>query len=48
MSIAELNTIHTICEVERTQLLTILAMSGKNPNLAGFLLIQNCSNFLFV
>ena len=28
MSGAELSTLHTICEVERTQLLTILAMSG--------------------
>ena len=46
MSVAELNTLHTICEVERTQLLTILAMSVKNPQLAGFLLTQNRSNFL--
>ena len=48
MSVAELNTLHTICEVERTQLLTILAMSVKNPQLAGFLLTQNRSNFLYV
>ena len=48
MSVAELNTIHTICEVEGTQLLTILAMSVKNPQLAGFLLKQNRSNFLYV
>ena len=27
MSVAELNTLHTICEVERSQLLTILARS---------------------
>ena len=28
-SVAELNTLHTTCEVEKTQLLTILAMSVK-------------------
>ena len=50
MSVAEHNTfpLHTNCEVERTQLLTILAMSVKNPQLAGFLLTQNHSNFLYV
>ena len=31
MSVAELNTLHTLCQVERTQLLTILAMSVENP-----------------
>ena len=48
MSVAELDTLHTICGVERTQLLTILAMSVKNPQLAGFLLTQNRSNVLYV
>ena len=48
MSLAELNTPHTICEVERTQLLTILAKSVKNPQLLGFLLTQNRSNVLYV
>ena len=48
MTVAELNTLHTVCELERTQLLTILAMSVKNPQLAGFLLTQNRSNFLYV
>ena len=39
MTVQELNTLHTICELERTQLLlTILAMSVQNPQLAGFLL----------
>ena len=38
MTVQELNTLHTLCELERTQLLTILAMSVKNPQLAGFLL----------
>ena len=48
MTVKELNTLHTICELERTQLLTILAMSVKNPQLAGFLLTGNRSNFLYV
>ena len=48
MSVAELNTLHTICEVERTQVLTILAMSVKNQHLAGFLLTQKRSNFLYI
>ena len=47
-TVQELNTLHTICELERTQLLTILAMSVKNPQLAGFLLTGNRSNFLYV
>ena len=38
MSVQELNTLLTICELERTQLLTILSTSVKNPQLAGFLL----------
>ena len=48
MTVQELNTLHTICELERTQLLTTLAMSVKNPQLAGFLLTGSCSNFLYV
>ena len=48
MTVQELNTLHTACEIERTQLLTILAMSVKNPQLAGFLLSGNRSNFLYV
>ena len=48
MTVQRLNTLHTRCEKEKTQLLTILAMSVKNPQLAGFLLTGNCSNFLFV
>ena len=48
MTVQELNTLHTICELERTQLLTILAMSVQNPQLAGFLLTGNRSNFLYV
>ena len=48
MKVQELNTLRTVCELERAQLLTILAMSVKNPQLAGFLLTGNCSNFLYV
>ena len=48
MTVQKLNTLHTICELERTQLLTILGMSVKNPQLAVFLLTGNRSNFLYV
>ena len=50
MTVQELNTLLTIFfnNCERTQLLTILAMSVKNPQLAGFLLTRSCSNFLYV
>ena len=46
MTVQELNTLHTICELERNQLLTILAMSVQNPQLAGFLLTGSQSTFL--
>ena len=48
MTVQELNTLHTICELERNQLLTILAMSLQNPQLAGFLLTGNRSPFPYV
>ena len=48
MIVQELNTLHTVCELERNQLLTILAMSVQNPQLAGFLLTGNRSNYLYV
>ena len=48
MTVQELNTLHTICELERNQFLTILAMSVQKPQLAGFLLTGNRSNFLHV
>ena len=48
MTVQEPNTLHTICELERNQLLTILAISVQNPQLAGFLLTGNRSNFLYV
>ena len=48
LTVQELNTLHTICELERYQLLTILAMSVQNTQLAGFLLTGNLGNFLYV
>ena len=48
MTVQELNTLHTVCELERNQHLTILAMSVKNRQLAGFLLTSNRINFLHV
>ena len=33
MTVQEFNTLHTVCELERNQLLTILAMSVQNPQL---------------
>ena len=48
MTVQELNTLHTICELERNQLLTIQAMSVQNPQLAGFLLTGNRSILLHV
>ena len=47
MTVQELNTLHTVCELGRTQLLTILAMSVMHPQLADFLLTGNRSNFLY-
>ena len=47
-TVQEPNTLHTICELERNQLLTILAISVQNPQLAGFLFTGNRSNFLYV
>ena len=44
MTVQELNTLHTKCELERNQLLTKLALSVQNPQLAGFLLTGNRSN----
>ena len=48
MTVQELNTFHTICELESNQLLTILAMSVQNLQLAGFLSTGNRSIFLYV
>ena len=41
MTVEELNTLHTNCELERNQLFTVLAMSVQIPQLAGFLLTGN-------
>ena len=48
LKVQELNTLHTLCALERNQLLTILAMSVQNPQLAGFLSTGNRSNFFNV
>ena len=48
MTVQELNTLHTACELERNQFLTILAMSVQNPKITGFRLTGNRSNFLYV
>ena len=47
MTVQELIALHTICEIKRNQLLTILAMS-VHPQLAGFHLTENRNNFLYV
>ena len=47
-SVQAINTLHTFSDLERNQLLTILAMSVQNPNFAGFLLTGNRSKFLYV
>ena len=46
LTIQGMNTIQHICELERTQLLTLLAMSAQNLQLAGYLSTVNRSNFL--
>ena len=48
MTVQELNTLRSISELERNQLFTILPMSVQNPQLAGFLLAGNRSNFFCV
>ena len=48
MTVQELNTLHTICGLEGNHFLTKLAMSVQNPQLAGFHLTGNRSNFLYV
>ena len=46
MTVKELNTLHTNCDLECKQVLTILAMSVQTPKIAGFLLTGNRSSFL--
>ena len=43
--VQELNTFHTVCELERNQLHTTLEMPVQNPQLGGFLLTGNRRNF---
>ena len=38
LTIQKLNTFHHICELRRTQMLTVLAMSVQNPQLARYIL----------
>ena len=45
MTVQELNTLHTICELERNHLFTILVKSVQNLQLAGFLLTANLQPF---
>ena len=46
MTVQELNTLHTVCDLKRNHLLTILAMSVQNPQLAGYFLTGNRSNLI--
>ena len=48
MTIQELHTKHQICDLEGTQSLNITAMFVQSPNLAGYLLTGNRSNFIYV
>ena len=43
---SELEMMTNICELERTQILTILAIAAENSQLAGYLLTNNRSNFI--
>ena len=46
MSLCELETIHQLCELERTQILQSLALAVLKIPYAGYLLSENRSNFL--
>ena len=48
MTVQELNTLHTVCELERNHFLTIVAMSVQNPQIAGVVLTGNRGNFFYV
>ena len=48
MTSAELNTLTQLCEFERTQIRLSLAKAQTNPNLAGYQLTGNRSNFVHV
>ena len=46
MSLSELETLHQLCELDRTQILQSLALAVLNIPYAGYLLSGNRSNFL--
>ena len=46
MSLSELETLHQLCELERTQILQSLALAVLKIPYAGYLLSGNTSNFL--
>ena len=46
MSLSELETLHQLCEIERTQILQLLALAVLKKPYAGYLLSGNRSNFL--
>ena len=48
MDIQKLKTLGRICKLERTQLLTIIAISDQSPQLDCYHSIGNLCNFLYV
>ena len=46
MSLSELETLHQLCELERTQILQSLALAVLKIPYAGYLLFENRSNFI--
>ena len=46
MSLSELETLHQLCELERTQILQSLALAVLKIPYAGYLLSRNRTNFL--
>ena len=53
MTVQEFKSLHTVCKLERNQILTILAMSVQNPALAGFFhpeieVTDRCFNRTFI
>ena len=48
VTIQELNIIHHICELERTQLITIIALAFQNHDFAGYVSTGIRSKFLYV
>ena len=47
-NVQELKTIHHICWLEERHLLTVLAVSLQNPQIAGYILAESRNNFLYV